>query len=67
MGYSENLTRNHRSTNAPSGEMKKWTGSECRIQGHSSGRAGGISHQGRSQGARENGRHEVMDHHEPIQ
>jgi len=66
MRYSERVTWNYRSTSAPSDETKEWTGLECRIRGHSSGRAGGISHQGLPQGSRENVRHALMDHYEPI-
>jgi hypothetical protein len=46
------IGRNHRSGIAPSGESIEETFSECRIQGRSSGRAGGISHQRVNRGFR---------------
>jgi hypothetical protein len=45
MRHIDKIGRNHISNIAPADEIIELAFSECRIQGHSSGRAGGISHQ----------------------
>jgi hypothetical protein len=51
MRHLEEIRYNHRSDIAPPNELTGRAFSENRIQGHSSGRAGGLSHQGLNRGS----------------
>jgi hypothetical protein len=66
MRHSDTHNRNQRSANSYRDERIEPTFVECRIQGHSSGRAGGISHQGLHRGCGEKDQQSTMDNNECI-